>query len=148
MAETIRTGPGYESSDISVRVVTWFAAGLIASTIVIFLIVAWLYRVLESVHPSPDAPSRIALHPHLIAPPPRLQTNETMDLARYESAEKAKLNGYGWIDKQAGVIHIPIERAMDLVAQRGLPTRGPGTQNASGVTPVQMQMQKAAATKQ
>jgi hypothetical protein len=147
MAEAIRTEPGYETRDISVRVVTWFAVGLVASTVVIFLVVIGFYRVLESVHPSPDAPSRIALHPHMIAPPPRLQTNETVDLARYEAAEKAKLNTYGWIDKEAGIIHIPIERAMDLITQGGLPTRGPGTQNASGVTPVQMQAQKAAATK-
>jgi hypothetical protein len=77
-----------------------------------------------------------------------LQVNSTIDLKRYEAAEHAKLNSYGWIDKSAGIIHIPIERAMDLVSQRGLPTRGPGTQDASGITPVQMQERKAAATKQ
>jgi hypothetical protein len=147
MAEPTRTGPGHETRDVSVRVVTWFAVGLIASALVIHLVTAGLYQFFKSVHPSAQSPSRIALEPHMIAPPPRLQTNATMDLARYEATEKAKLNSYGWIDKQAGIIHIPIERAMDLIAQRGLPTRGPGTQDASGVTPVQMQAQKAAGTK-
>lgn len=148
MAEPTRTGPGHETRDFSVRVVTWFAVGLVASTFVIYLGVAGLYRFFESVHPSPQSPSRIALHPHMVAPPPRLQTNATVDLARYEKREREKLNSYGWIDKPAGILHIPIERAMDLVAQRGLPTRGPGTQDASGVTPVQMQEQKATATRQ
>ncbi len=58
-----------------------------------------------------------------------------------------KLNSYGWVDRKHGVIRIPIERAMDLVAQRGLPTRGPGIQNSSGQTPEQLQQEKAAATK-
>jgi hypothetical protein len=84
----------------------------------------------------------------MIAPAPRLQPNPAIDLAQYQAAQKAKLNSYGWIDKQTGIIHIPIERAMELISRRGLPTRGPGTQNASGITPVQMQVQKAAATKQ
>ena len=148
MAEPTRTEPGYETSDISVRVVTWFAVGLIASAFIIHFVTAGLYRVFESAYPSRDAPSRIALHPHMIAPAPRLQPNPAIDLAQYQAAQKAKLNSYGWIDKQTGIIHIPIERAMELISQRGLPTRGPGTQNASGITPVQMQVQKAAATKQ
>jgi hypothetical protein len=35
--------------------------------------------------------------------------------------EEQRLRTAGWIDRQAGVAHIPIEQAMDLVAQRGLP---------------------------
>lgn len=147
MAEPTRPAPGHETRDISVRVVAWFAIGLVISALVIFPVVVGLDRLFEWQHPSPDAPSRIALHPHMIAPPPRLQANPAIDLAQYEAAQEAKLNSYGWVDKSAGIIRIPIERAMDLIAQRGLPTRGPGTQNASGITPVQMQAQKAAATK-
>jgi hypothetical protein len=130
-----------------VRVVGWFAVGLVASTLVIYGGVARLYRFFEQQHPSPDIPSRIALHPHPVAPPPRLQTNPALDLAQYEAAQQSKLNTYGWIDKPAGIIHIPIVRAMELILERGLPTRGPGTQDASGITPVQMQTRKAAATK-
>ncbi|MBV9008017.1 MAG: hypothetical protein JO354_02465 [Verrucomicrobia bacterium] len=137
----------YERRDVSVRVVTWFAIGLIVCAIIMHLVVAGLYKLFEHQHPSPDAPSRIAFHAQNRAPAPQLETTPQTDLAKYESAENAKLNSYGWIDKQAGVIRIPIERAMDLIAQRGLPTRGPGTQNSSGITPEQMQQQKAAATK-
>ncbi len=147
MAEPTRPAPGHETRDINVRVVTWFAIGLVASALVIFPVVVGLYRLFERQHPSAEPPSRIALHLHMVAPPPRLQVNPTIDLAQYEAAQKAKLNSYGWVDKSAGIIRIPIERAMDLIAQRGLPTRGPGTQNGSGITPVQMQAQKAAATK-
>jgi len=37
--------------------------------------------------------------------------------------EEQTLNSYGWVDQNAGVVHIPIAEAMKLVAQRGLPTR-------------------------
>jgi hypothetical protein len=147
MAERTRSSPGHETRDVSVRGVSWFAVALLASALVIYAGVAGLYRFFEQQHPSPDGPSRIALHPHPVAPPPQLQTNPPLDLAQYEAAQQSKLNAYGWIDKPAGIIHIPIARAMDLILERGLPTRGPGTQNASGVTPVQMQTRKAAVTK-
>jgi hypothetical protein len=37
--------------------------------------------------------------------------------------EEKTLHSYGWVDQRAGVVRIPIDRAMELVAQRGLPTR-------------------------
>jgi hypothetical protein len=37
--------------------------------------------------------------------------------------EVQRLNSYGWVDQQAGIARIPIDRAMALLAQRGLPTR-------------------------
>lgn len=138
---------GHETRDISVRVVAWSAFGLTVSTAVIYFAIAGLFKAFEQSHPSPDAPSRTSLHPQMLAPAPRLQTNDAADLAKFRAAEEAQLHSYGWVDKSAGIVRIPIERAMDLIAERGLPTRGPGTQDASGVTSVQMQERKAAATK-
>ena len=37
--------------------------------------------------------------------------------------EEARLNSYGWIDEENGIVHIPIERAMDILAKQGLPAR-------------------------
>ena len=138
---------GYEKRDVSVRGVAWFALGLTISLAVIGLGGVGFFRLLAHAHPSSDAVSRIALRPNMIAPAPRLQSDPASDLAKFEATENARLNSYGWVDKNAGIIRLPIERAMDLIAQRGLPTRGPGTQDASGVTAIQMQEQKAAATK-
>ena len=54
----------------------------------------------------------------LKAPPqPRLQTEPLGDLAQLRAAEDVALHGYGWVDRQAGIVRIPIERAIDLVAQ-------------------------------
>ncbi|OLC96545.1 MAG: hypothetical protein AUH86_09440 [Acidobacteria bacterium 13_1_40CM_4_58_4] len=56
-------------------------------------------------------------------PEPRLEINERTQLNGFRLDEEKKLNSYGWVDQKAGVVHIPIERAMQIVAQRGLPVR-------------------------
>jgi hypothetical protein len=56
--------------------------------------------------------------------------------------QRAQLNSYGWIDQSNGVVRIPIERAMDLLAKRGLPTRTNGI-SQTGASPLQMIQQKA-----
>jgi hypothetical protein len=137
---------GYETRDVSVRLLTWFALGLVISGIIIYLATAALYHLFKREHPSPFPASRIDAQPRMIAPAPRLQTNAPADLEDFRAAEDATLNSYGWLDRKAGIIRIPIERAMELIAQRGLPTRGPGTQNSSGKTPEDLQREKAAAT--
>jgi hypothetical protein len=136
---------GHETRDINVRVVLWFAVGMIVLAIIMHLALGGLFVFFKDRHPSPQAPSRIALHPEMLAPPPRLQTVPGAELARFQQAEKKKLNSYGWMDRQHGIVRIPIERAMELVAHRGLPTRGPGSQDSSGKTPEQMRQEKAAA---
>ena len=38
-------------------------------------------------------------------------------------AEEAALNSYGWVDKDAGIVKIPVDRAMEILAKKGLPAR-------------------------
>ena len=144
-----RTTPpvGHETQDISPRLVAWSAIVLAVSTLMVGLAVVGFYRLLSQEHPSPELSSRIELQPRMLAPAPRLQRDPTADYEKFAAEEKARLEHYDWIDKNAGIVRIPIERAMDLIAERGLPTRGPGTQNASGITSIQMQERKAAETK-
>ena len=53
------------------------------------------------------------------------------------AVQNRKLNSYGWQDRSNGIVHIPIERAMDLVVQRGLPTRTNGVSETDG-SPLQL----------
>lgn len=48
------------------------------------------------------------------------------------AAENKKLNSYGWVDRSNGIVHIPIDRAMDLLLQRGLPARTNGVSGTDG----------------
>jgi len=60
-------------------------------------------------------------------PLPRLQPAPHADLLAFRAKEDAVLQTYGWADKSRGVVRVPIERAMEIVAQRGLPAR-PGVE--------------------
>jgi len=53
-------------------------------------------------------------------PGPRLQTNEAADLRRFRAEEERRLNGYHWIDKQKGIVRIPIGEAMQKLARSGI----------------------------
>ena len=55
-------------------------------------------------------------------PEPRLEDDERTELNDIRYGEEEKLNSYGWVDQSGGVAHIPITRAMQLIAERGLPT--------------------------
>ncbi|MEP6662852.1 MAG: hypothetical protein ABJC04_04210 [Verrucomicrobiota bacterium] len=54
---------------------------------------------------------------------PNLQIDPAQDLEKLRREDATMLNSYGWVDRSNGIVRIPIERAMDLIAQRGLPTR-------------------------
>ena len=132
---------GHQTSEINLRVATWSTIGLVISVIAVCVTVGGLFSLLKRQYASESAPSRIT-NPGRLPPPPRLQTSPTSDLQQLLEAENAKLNSYGWIDKSAGVIRIPIDRAMDLLAQRGLPARG-NDPESGGKTPLQMRQEKA-----
>jgi len=55
-------------------------------------------------------------------PEPRLEKNERLEINDFRLKEEQTLNTYGWVDQKAGVVRIPIERAMQLIAERGLST--------------------------
>ena len=66
-------------------------------------------------------------------PEPHLQVRAAEDLQETRAAENALLNGYGWIDKEAGIVRIPIEKAIDVLTRKGLPVRSEGgMQKAEG----------------
>ena len=60
----------------------------------------------------------------MLPPEPRLQVSAPKDLKQYKAAQGEILNSYGWVDQNAGVVRIPIGRAMDILVQKGLPVRG------------------------
>ena len=54
-------------------------------------------------------------------PEPRLQQYPDSDISDFRASEERRLHGYGWVSKEAGVVHIPIEDAIRLTVERGLP---------------------------
>ena len=81
----------------------------------------------------PRAAARAVLESALAAgqapPDPRLQTTPWTDLKTLHAEEFSYLHSYGWVDKDAGVAHMPIDKAKALLLQKGLPVR-PGPVDA------------------
>ena len=120
----------HETSDANVKAVFAFGLGLmIAGAIILFLV--WL---LFGYFASREAGSGAREYPlaaeqqNRLPPEPRLQTNPRQDLIDLRASEDAILNTYGWADKSAGVVRIPIGEAMKLTVERGLPSRSDSEQ--------------------
>src|SRR3984957_16280458 len=73
-------------------------------------------------------------YPQTAFPSPKLEEDERGQLNGIRMEEEKTLYSYGWVDEEAGTVHIPIERAMDLLVQRGLPVRPQGAANDSSAT--------------
>jgi hypothetical protein len=59
-----------------------------------------------------------------ITPPnPQLQANPPQELREMHENEDMLLGSYGWVDQSKGIVHIPIDQAIDIVAQKGLPVK-------------------------
>ena len=112
----------YEHTDIHARRVFLTGVGILLGTwiFVAALYMFYAYLTRHRVETTPARPVRADSHT-LLPPYPRLETAPRQDLAAFRAQEDEQLNGYHWADKQKGVVTIPIERAMQLVAQRGIP---------------------------
>ena len=129
-------GAAYEHTDVAPGVAYNFALWLAVALLVSGAIVYGTFWFLEGRAKANDEATRafpLAVGRTADPPAPRLQTQPTRDVFDLKSAQRAVLNGYGWIDKATGLVHIPIERAMDLTVQRGLPTRNDGTTSTTMV---------------
>jgi len=126
---------GFEREDLSSRSIYAFLISLAVSCVLIFLILWGFYYYLDAYwrqHQPPQNPLVEATNedPRAITPAditrfpqPRLEADERTELNGFRMYEEKVLHSYGWVDPNAQVVHIPIERAMQLITQRGLPTR-------------------------
>jgi hypothetical protein len=96
-------------------------AGLLLS-IGLGLVVVWCTYGLFSSEVASLKPSPLP-KPSQIPPEPRIQSAPLLDIQKLRAHEDAVLDTYGWVNRETGVIRIPIDRAMDLIVQRGLPVR-------------------------
>ena len=117
--------PHHEERDVNIRAILGFGAGLVVTATVIHALV-WLlfvyFNAREAAQPPAEYPLAIEQEKRL-PPEPRLQTNPREDLRELRAGEDELLTTYGWVDRNAGVVRIPIDEAMKLVIQRGLPAR-------------------------
>jgi len=124
----------FEPEDLQARPIITALIGLGLARIAIYFIVLWMYTFLDryqATHQTGASPLVATqtdtrhITPAQIEgfPQPRLETDERGQLDSIRIKEEETLNSYGWVDESAGVVHIPIQQAMQLLVEQGLPTR-------------------------
>lgn len=117
---------GHETRDLSIRAIAAFFGGLTLLIIVAAIAMKWTFDAFVARDRARDPPpSPLAASLPELPPEPRLDLEPSLGLAELRRTEEATLGGYAWIDEKAGAVRIPIERAMELVIERGLPVRKP-----------------------
>ena len=137
----------HETSDINVRGIVSFGVLLIILAIVVHVGLWFFYQGLNKWYERNNAaanpmeqPLAAAATPPTAAesettkqatermvatfPEPRLLPDEYRDYEAYKKRIDQQLNSYTWINKNGGSVRIPIDRAMELIAERGLPAAG------------------------
>jgi hypothetical protein len=118
----------HEESDVNIRAILKFGVGLFVVAVTLHILIYVLFVFLSR---AADRASAVRAYPLSVGqedrlpPEPRLQSNPRQDLQDLRAAEDRILNGYRWVDRNAGVVGIPVNEAMKLVLQRGLPARLP-----------------------
>ncbi len=120
--ETVHSDVLFEPADVDARLVVSIGVGiLVTATVVIALLYFYFaYLANRRARLSPP-PLPMNLHGDVIPPEPRIQASPSSDLHALRIYEDAVLEKYAWIDKSKGRLGIPIGRAMQLIAQRGIP---------------------------
>jgi hypothetical protein len=117
--------PGYETTDAKAMPIVIFAVVMIVFTVGCFVAGFGIYRVFEMGRVALDpAPHPMAVKAGIPDGAPRLQINEAKDLAQFRAEQEEKVNTYAWVDRQAGTVRIPLDKAIDRVlAEGGLESR-------------------------
>ncbi len=127
---------GYESADVSVRGIVVSAIGLVLGSALSLALMAWMFLDFEQRAAKAEAeripPTRVSdplpEHP----PQPVLQAapgssfelqDPAIEMQDWRRQEQELLESSGWVDRNNGIVRIPVERAKQLLLERGLPVR-------------------------
>lgn len=114
-----KASPQFEPRDVSPPLVLWVTLGLfLGMGLSVFIVFGILWWIMPSA-----APSQTAFGPNQAETGPRLEVSPSVNRDLLQRQAEQRLQGYGWIDREARTAHIPIDRAMAILAARGWPDR-------------------------
>ena len=150
--EKIDTSAGYEKSDVGITGILVFIMSLGIFVVVTAVLCYGIGKVINArmnredgpnskwtqtvdvrqlgnLPSNPELQNKVAELTHTFPTPRLLEDDGNQDVAELHAREDILLDNYSWVDRSKGKVRIPIERAMELIAQRGLPV-APATQSA------------------
>ena len=121
MEENKHPHAGFEQTDVDAWAVGKFGITLVLVCLASLALLFGMFRLYrDKLNARPET---AVIDPVKVFPQPRLQLTPVRDLEAMRAAENQILTTYGWVDQQKGVVRIPIDRAIELLAARGLPAR-------------------------
>jgi hypothetical protein len=132
-AHAAAKGPGYEVRDANLKALLQFAFWLAVLLAVTLVAMRFTFGYLSTLTPYGPNASPFE-NTRQIPSGPLLQVHPHDELNTYCSGQRDAVSGYSWINQAGGIVQIPIDRAMDLTLQRGLPSRSTDEMAAAGAT--------------
>ncbi len=112
-------GSGHEQREVNVRTIVVSLAFLLLGAFLSAVIIIGVFRYLNDTY-KPDVSAREA--PVQIPPEPRLEVNPSVQIKELRAHEDHVLSTYSWVDQKTGTVRVPIDKAIDLLAAKGLPS--------------------------
>jgi hypothetical protein len=114
---------GHELTDLRPDYIALFGIALTAVIVGAAVIASLLIHFKAAEYSRQETPVPRLAGEREATPGPRLQVDANNELRQMRAGEDAVLNSYGWVDKDSGIVRIPIDRAMEILAKKGLPAR-------------------------
>jgi hypothetical protein len=126
----------YEKADVQATTIYWYLGALAISVILSYVVCVYVLRLTTKIAVEYDTPPPVIRQEMGSAfedmpPEPRLQgvpghsNDPQTDLRLKIEADTEANQKYGWIDQNAGIAQIPVQDAMKIIAEKGLPGAPP-----------------------
>jgi hypothetical protein len=135
-AEPRNTDVSFEKADVQVTTIYWYLGALAIAVMLSYVVCVFVLRLTTKIAVEFDTPPPMIRQEmgsayEALPPEPRLQgvpghvTDPQTDLRRKLQADTAANEKYGWIDQSSGIAQIPVQDAMKIIAEKGLPAIQP-----------------------
>jgi hypothetical protein len=113
---------GHEETDAPIRPVVLIGGVIALTAAMAFAICIGVFRYFSQ-RPVEAPPNPMAVEAPVYPPSPRIEEHPALEYQQMLVQEDQTLSTYGWVDRKAGTVRVPIDRAMDLLLQRGFSVR-------------------------
>ena len=126
----------YEKADVKATTIYWYLGALAIAVILSYVVCVFVLRLTTKIAVQFDTPPPMIRQEmgsayEAMPPEPRLQgvpghsSDPQTDLRLKIESDTEANEKYGWIDQNAGIAQIPVQDAMKIIAEKGLPGAPP-----------------------
>ena len=121
----VNPNPDWQDRDINLTMLLAILGGIIVTVVASFIGMGMLMKHYQVRETAKDQPVSVLATTRQLPDGPMLQVNPPEELAAHLAGQRALISGYGWINESTGIAQIPIDRAMAIVAEKGVPKFAP-----------------------